>query len=1319
MSLLDAVSRRGLFRSTVLLVTPVVVLACWVGVSSAAAGVIRTIPLGGSPEGVSSDGTDVWVTNDEGAVNEIEASSGTVIRTIPVGDEPAGVSADGAHVWVANESGDTVSEIEASSGAVIRTIPVVSSPWRVSSDGTHVWVTSETNENEGTVSEIEASSGAVIRTIRLGSPDGVSSDGTDVWVTDYYGDTVSEIEASSGTVIRTIPVGSNPAGVSADGAHVWVANDGEGTVSEIDASTGILIRTILVGEVPEGVSSDGAHVWVAQSQGFAEGMVSEIEASSGAVVHTIPVGLSPDGVSSDGKHVWVANRLVSVRQGQRLEGSVSELEAGEAPVEGLPVNTSPPEVSGLAKQGQTLVLTHGTWTREPFDYSDQWLRCDSSGGGCQPIKGATADSYLLTGADVGHTIRVQETASNGSGEAGSVQAAATVPVQPLELQAQAGESVTTTVGETVTLDGSASTPDSEIESYRWEFGDGEVEEGPADAIVHHVYRHVTPEHEPLAATLTVSRGGETSKAAMRVTVLAAPQSSEALTVTARDPAGHSIAGTEILYVGPNGSRQQVNTDSSGEALLAGLPQGMDTIYAYKAGYRPATGQASVDADHQGASSVTLESGEVATTGLSSHEMTLMEVEKAGIDPSAPANQNVYEFETKLAFTESSVPPVELHEAVNSDGQFVGIGEGGEGGEGGGSGGGAGGGGGAFGASGGGGDWSCSPTQCEMTPPVTGEGDRIVAVPEVVEGHPLIQWLILKGKAAVLKQFFEVTMVTQNLSSESFTLTDGSATLNVPEGMSLAPTPAPQSATQPVADIPGGGSATTNWIVRGDKPGEYLISAAYDAKLQPFAAPVEVLAGLASPLHVWGANALQLRVLADSGALAEGVPYHVSIGVTNRANVPLYNVGLSIEEEPHEHFIFQPGQRFSEQLGELAPGQTAYIKHPYILVPDGQSQSIFNPALSSASFVGEVAHPGAGIEAVEPPALYGVAAPPDTPGLVHLHWQHVPDAEGYEVFSTPSLDTPFKAASPVLESPGSSSEVTLLPDGATDAYLKPPAQSQRYAVSAVIEGHLTLASRVIPATATAQAAEFRLCVAQKKGEYTEADCKSKSAKAKKGKFEWKPGPAPSCVAQKKGEYTSSSCTTKSAKAKKGTYEKAPGPGYSSATGTVTLEAPGLARKVICAASSATGEITGLRTGLERVTFTGCESSGEVCASEGPDSSPSGKTGVIVTNLLQSKLAEPVVGKVWLELSSAQHEPYLLEFGCGGQRFRTQDLLSGVQAGNINFSSLTSTTTFAPGEGEQALYSELSENSGASWAGPDPTSLVATATNTAATKIEIKT
>jgi glucose/arabinose dehydrogenase len=83
---------------------------------------------------------------------------------------------------------------------------------------------------------------------------------------------------------------------------------------------------------------------------------------------------------------------------------------------GVPQNTSPPSVSGLAQQGQTLTVNAGSWSgTQPITLSEQWRRCDSSGANCADISGATGSSYTLTSGDVGSTIRVRETATNGAG----------------------------------------------------------------------------------------------------------------------------------------------------------------------------------------------------------------------------------------------------------------------------------------------------------------------------------------------------------------------------------------------------------------------------------------------------------------------------------------------------------------------------------------------------------------------------------------------------------------------------------------------------------------------------------------------------------------------------------------------------------------------------------------------------------------------------------------------------------------------------------------------------------------------------------------
>jgi hypothetical protein len=253
--------------------------------------------------------------------------------------------------------------------------------------------------------------------------------------------------------------------------------------------------------------------------------------------------------------------------------------------------------------------------------------------------------------------------------------------------------------------------------------------------------------------------------------------------------------------------------------------------------------------------------------------------------------------------------------------------------------------------------------------------------------------------------------------------------------------------------------TTNWIIRGDMPGEYNLSAEYKSTLEPFDAPVSVQAALANPLKVWGKEAMTLKVQADEGKLHEGVPYHVYVGVENKSDVPLYNVNLTIEENPHVSFIFQPEQQFSEQVGELKPGETFFVKRSYILIPDNESESVFNPALSSATFDGEKEQAGKNIEKIPAPTMYPLEARADTHEYVHLKWTPVPEAEGYEVFSTKNLDTLF-TNTPLSVFPTNSFNTgeTVLPASATKAYV--PASSTEalwYAVSTVIGGHLELES----------------------------------------------------------------------------------------------------------------------------------------------------------------------------------------------------------------------------------------------------------------------
>ncbi|HEY3970286.1 MAG TPA: carboxypeptidase-like regulatory domain-containing protein [Solirubrobacteraceae bacterium] len=74
-----------------------------------------------------------------------------------------------------------------------------------------------------------------------------------------------------------------------------------------------------------------------------------------------------------------------------------------------PVNTVAPTLTGTPALGQTLSCSTGTWSNSPTGFTYAWLRSGV------PIAGQVGSTYVVQGADQGHTISCQVTAGNGGG----------------------------------------------------------------------------------------------------------------------------------------------------------------------------------------------------------------------------------------------------------------------------------------------------------------------------------------------------------------------------------------------------------------------------------------------------------------------------------------------------------------------------------------------------------------------------------------------------------------------------------------------------------------------------------------------------------------------------------------------------------------------------------------------------------------------------------------------------------------------------------------------------------------------------------------
>jgi hypothetical protein len=107
--------------------------------------------------------------------------------------------------------------------------------------------------------------------------------------------------------------------------------------------------------------------------------------------------------------------------------ALTSIVAAKAKAQLVPAALAAPTVSGTPQQGQTLTASPGTWSNAPATYAYQWQSCDAAGATCVDIAGATASTYAVQPGDVGKTLRVEVTATNGQG-ATQVPSAATAAV---------------------------------------------------------------------------------------------------------------------------------------------------------------------------------------------------------------------------------------------------------------------------------------------------------------------------------------------------------------------------------------------------------------------------------------------------------------------------------------------------------------------------------------------------------------------------------------------------------------------------------------------------------------------------------------------------------------------------------------------------------------------------------------------------------------------------------------------------------------------------------------------------------------------------
>jgi hypothetical protein len=134
-------------------------------------------------------------------------------------------------------------------------------------------------------------------------------------------------------------------------------------------------------------------------------------------------------------------------------GTADSSAVGPVVLPAPPAVLTPPSVSGDATVGSTLSADFGSWSDPAATLTSVWQRCDSNAA-CTAIGGAAANSYTLTAADLGATVRFEVTATNAGGTSIADSASTDVVALPALPTVVTAPSLNgdATVGATLTVD---------------------------------------------------------------------------------------------------------------------------------------------------------------------------------------------------------------------------------------------------------------------------------------------------------------------------------------------------------------------------------------------------------------------------------------------------------------------------------------------------------------------------------------------------------------------------------------------------------------------------------------------------------------------------------------------------------------------------------------------------------------------------------------------------------------------------------------------------------------------------------------------------
>ncbi len=428
-------------------------------------------------------------------------------------------------------------------------------------------------------------------------------------------------------------------------------------------------------------------------------------------------------------------------------------------------------------------------------------------------------------------------------------------------------------------DASSSTDNGTIVSYEFDFGNGDVVDS-TNGQVTYAYQ------ESGTYTLTVTatdNDGEFAKLERTIKVNTRDLANT-ITITVVDDNNSTVNNAPVyIDLGEEGE-QKGYTDYYGQVTFD-VAVGTHTVASYKDGYLPVKNQIVVTSG-QTYTQLVLVKQPIVTGTFEIHKMTFEEIKAANIDINAAENRNVVKFEVRLNYSSQPI-----------DAEFY---------------------------------WNGVDVFYEEKIVTNEKGEERSLTPSVVsmgeDKEPLVVYVDVPVEMSYVKEFFDVSLHIVNNATEDFKLVNNTVTLNVPDGLTIMDLEGYQRKVATIPEIKGQSQKTLNWIVRGDKAGEYEISADFLGTLDYFNEPVKATFISDEPIVVEGTTAVKATVETCKVTLGSKVLYNVVIENIGESDLNGF-YWKNLEEPYGVEFEDTDGNRtiMKTQRDTLKPGEK-FIYH---------------------------------------------------------------------------------------------------------------------------------------------------------------------------------------------------------------------------------------------------------------------------------------------------------------------------------------------------------------------------------------------------------